>query len=295
MCWCEHHSRACLCLGDSFIRDVQCQPARSPRESIVWYLSKLTYPEGARTTMMDVLLAGESWVTVTFEVKGRNVIRDATYNEAADSFIGTLENMGANVTFQPCHVVADEFPRTTQELDQYDVVILSDVGADTLQITPRVAAGNTDVDRCALLAEWVRGGGALGMIGGYMSFAGKGGQARYGSTPLADVLPVDIATGDDRIETPAGTAPINAGIPGLDIPEEWPQILGYNRFSAHEDAEVWATVKDDPFLVIGDAEEGSAFAYATDCAPHWAPTQFLDWDHLPTLWERILQRVVRGD
>lgn len=73
---------------------------------------------------------------MTFEVKGGNVMRDAMYGEAADSFIETLEDLSATVTYQPCHVVEDEFPRTTRELDQYDVVILSGVGADTLQITP---------------------------------------------------------------------------------------------------------------------------------------------------------------
>lgn len=244
--------------------------------------------------MTEVLLAGESWVTVTFEVKGRNVMRDAQYGEAADSFVDTLEETGASVTYQPCHVAEESFPRTPTQLDEYDVVILSDVGADTLQITPRVAAGETDVDRCAVLADWVRDGGALGMVGGYMSFSGKGGQARYGSTPLADVLPVDIERGDDRVETPAGANPIDAGVPGLDLPAEWPAVLGYNRFTADADADVWATVNDDPFLVVGDAGAGSTFAYATDCAPHWAPTTFLEWDHLSALWERILERVVDG-
>jgi len=54
--------------------------------------------------MTDVLLAGESWATVQFEVKGRNVLRDGTYEEAAGQFIDVLENTGATVTYQPCHV-----------------------------------------------------------------------------------------------------------------------------------------------------------------------------------------------
>ncbi|MGA9402790.1 glutamine amidotransferase [Haladaptatus sp.] len=241
--------------------------------------------------MTNVLLAGESWTTVQFEIKGRNVMHDSEYGESSDEFIETLESVGASVTYQPCHVAAKSFPRTAEELDEYDLVLLSDIGADSLQITDRVAAGDTDADRCAVLAHWVRDGGALGMIGGYMSFAGKGGQARYGMTPLADVLPVEIAAGDDRVETPSGAVPKNEGVPDVDLPDEWPHILGYNRTTAKPEAEVWATVQDDPFLVIGDYGDGSSFAYATDCAPHWAPEGLLSWDGLPTLWERVLDRV----
>ena len=87
--------------------------------------------------MTSILLAGESWVTVQFEIKGRNVLRDSRYGEAADRFVSTLEEIGASVTYQPCHVVTESFPRTKSDLNEYDLVILSDVGADTLQITER--------------------------------------------------------------------------------------------------------------------------------------------------------------
>lgn len=242
--------------------------------------------------MVDVLLVGESWTTVEFEIKGRNVIRDSQYSETADRFVRTLEAVGMSVTYQPCHVAVESFPRTNETLDQYDLVILSDIGADTLQITDRVAAGDADIDRCTLLADWVREGGAIGMVGGYMSFSGKGGQARYKSTAIADVLPIEMQRGDDRVETPAGAVPYNEDVPGNDLPTEWPHVLGYNRFTAAPDADVWATVNDDPFLVVGDAGDGGSFAYATDCAPHWAPEGLLEWEHLPTLWERIIDRVI---
>lgn len=107
--------------------------------------------------MTNVLLAGESWASVQFEIKGRNVLQDSQYKEAADRFISMLEGIGASVTHQPCHVAAESFPRTKAALDDYDLVLLSDVGADTLQITQRVANGSTDVDRCSLLAEWIQG------------------------------------------------------------------------------------------------------------------------------------------
>ena len=149
-----------------------------------------------------------------------------------------MEDNGASVTYISCHVAAKSFPSIIEEFDDYDIVLLSDIGADTLQITDQVASGVADIDRCKVLAEWVREGGSLGMIGGYMSFVGKGGQARYHSTPIEKVLPVEIQTGDDRIETPAGATPHPTDNPMNDAPEERPYILGYNRFVATESSEV---------------------------------------------------------
>ncbi|WP_435320931.1 glutamine amidotransferase [Haloarchaeobius sp. TZWSO28] len=241
------------------------------------------------TTSPRVLLAGESWYTVSFEVKGRDVIADGEYVEAADFLIAALEVAGAEVDFQPCHVAIEAFPRTRDELDEYDLVILSDIGADSLQVTPAVAGGDTDVDRCELLADYVSDGGALGMIGGYMSFAGKGGLARYGLTALADVLPVEIARTDDRVEVPGGVRPQTGDVPdGVDLPPEWPAVLGYNRLEATAGADVWVTVGADPLLVVGSYGEGRTFAFATDCAPHWAPLDFLEWDRLPDVWRTLL-------
>lgn len=241
--------------------------------------------------MVRVLLAGESWFVLSFEVKGRDTFTQGSYDEGAEYLVAALETVGASVEFQPCHVAAAEFPRSIDELEHYDLVILSDIGADTLQITPQVAASEPDVDRCALLREYVRRGGALGMIGGYMSFAGKGGRARYASTAIADVLPVGLSRVDDRVEVPDGTQPSNEAVPDDTLPEEFPPVLGYNRLAVEEDAEVWVTVDDDPLLVVGDYGAGSAFAFATDCAPHWAPPEFLEWDGLPTLWAAIIERV----
>lgn len=242
----------------------------------------------------SVFLAGESWTSVTFEVKGANVICDSTYEEAAEYLVAALETAGATVDFQPCHIAVEQFPRTPEELDAYDLVLLSDIGADSLQLTAQVAAGSTDVDRCELLAEYVANGGALGMIGGYMSFAGKGGRARYAQTALADVLPVEIGRTDDRVEAPSGAQPRSTDELPAEMPDVWPHILGYNRLKADPEATVWATVDEEPLVVVGDYGSGSAIAVATDCAPHWAPETFLEWEFLPTLWAALLDRVVNN-
>jgi uncharacterized membrane protein len=238
---------------------------------------------------MDVLLAGESWHEVTMYVKSQDVTVSGSYTEAGAHLIAALEAAGADVTYQPCHVAHESFPRTPEAFDAYDLVVLSDIGAQSLLLTPDVAAGERDANRLAALEEYVADGGAVGMVGGYMSFAGENGQAGYARTTLADVLPVEIATHDDRIERPSGVRPRNRGIEAL--PSEWPPVLGYNRVSATDDAAVLATVDDDPLLAVGDHGQGRAFAFTTDCAEHWAPTEFLEWDYLPDLWETILSRV----
>lgn len=46
--------------------------------------------------------------------------------------------------------------------------------------------------------------GALMMIGGYYSFQGINGGARYRHTEVEKVLPVRCLAWDDRIETPEG-------------------------------------------------------------------------------------------
>jgi uncharacterized membrane protein len=235
---------------------------------------------------MNVLLAGESWHEITMYVKARDVTTSGSYTEAGEYLIAALETAGADVTYQPAHVAYESFPRTAAALSKFDLVILGDIGAQSLQLTPAVAAGNTDGDRLRALAEYVEAGGALGMIGGYMSFAGENGQAGYGRTVIDDVLPVDISNHDDRIERPAGVTPTNQAIDGL--PDRWPDVLGYNRVTAAADGTVLATVDDDPLLVVGEYGSGRAFAFTTDCAEHWAPQSFLEWEHLPELWDWIL-------
>ena len=238
---------------------------------------------------MDVLLAGESWHVVSMAVKAQDVTASSTYTEAGDYLIAALESIGADVTYQPCHVAYRDFPKTKAEFDEYDLVILSDIGSQSLLLTPAVADGTAEPNRLQVLADYVADGGAVGMIGGYMSYAGEQGRAGYAKTPLADALPVEISHYDDRIERPAGVHPQNQDIE--ELPEEWPAVLGYNRFAADDDADVLATVDDDPLLVVGDHGEGSAFAFATDCAEHWAPMPFLEWEYLPDMWDAVLERV----
>src|SRR5438105_282532 len=99
--------------------------------------------------------------------------------------------------------------------------------------------------RLKLLAEYVTQGGGLAMAGGYYSFQGVYGAARYHGTAVEEVLPVEISPNDDRVEVPEGftprvvapTHPVTQG-----IPREWPALLGYNAVRIKPEATVLALV-----------------------------------------------------
>jgi uncharacterized membrane protein len=151
---------------------------------------------------MKVLLAGESFITTENHTKGFDFATLGRYEEVGAPFVATLQKLGMNVTHLPNHIALTKFPETAAELAQYDVVILSDIGSNTLLLDPEmvfkcVVKGN----RLQAVKEYVLQGGGLLMIGGYFSFCGFEGKARYGMTPVADVLPVKIMNYDDRIDS----------------------------------------------------------------------------------------------
>jgi len=136
------------------------------------------------------------------------------------------------------------------------------------------------------------------MIGGYMSFSGIDGKARYGVSPLADVLPVKMLASDDRVEIPEGflaevTEKDHPALAG--VPTGWPPLLGYNRVRTKPDATVLVVRGEDPILVVGSVGRGRAAAFMSDLAPHWAPPEFIGWPGYGLLWTSLLGWLARGD
>jgi len=237
-----------------------------------------------------VLIAGESWTTTSIHVKGFDSFTTVGYEEGVGALRDALLGAGHEVTFMPNHVAAAEFPFTTGELAAWDVVLLSDIGSNTLLVPPATFARfEAKPNRLAALRDWTRGGGGLGMIGGYLSFQGIEGKANYRGTPLAEVLPVELELGDDRVETPEDPLPRvvapHAVVEGL--PETWPAILGYQRVGPR--GTVLATVNGDPLVVVGAAADGRALAYTSDIGPHWAPPAFLEWDGYARFWDQAVR------
>ena len=203
----------------------------------------------------------------------------------------------AEITHLPSHLVGEKFPSTMEELKTYDVVILSDVGANTLLLHPLVFTQSVRFpNRLQLLADYVEQGGALGMMGGYMTFQGIGGKGCYPGSPIEKALPVDFLPYDDRQEHPEGIdlkvdPQRHPALKGL--PEEWPYLLGYNKAVAKPGAQVAVEYQGDPILSFYEYGKGRSFAWASDCAPHWMPPAFCEWEYIHLFWKNMIDWVVQ--
>lgn len=239
-----------------------------------------------------VLVAGESWIKHTIHLKGFDEFHSTEYEEGAGAFLEALDESGFAVTYIPAHEISAKFPKTTGELEAFDVVVLSDIGSNSFLLPDETfLRSERSSNKLAELAAWTRRGGGLVMVGGYMSFAGIGGRARYGMSPLASVLPVTMLNFDDRVEVPEGVKPdvVAPEHPVLGgVAADWPLLLGYNRVIAKPGATVVARSAEDPLLVVDEPGLGRAVAFMSDLAPHWAPPEFLSWPCYRQLWASIV-------
>lgn len=241
---------------------------------------------------LKVLLLGESYTATHTFVRGRNYVTLPQYGHFGTQIVAMLEKEDFEVTLILTHDIAETCPVKRDEFARYDVVILSDVGSDTMLVQPRFHNGERNPNRLSELNEYVRGGGGLIMIGGYFGFSGIGNQARYGMTPIADALPVAISNYDDRMECPEGVKPVqntdDALFAGVQL-ENCPPFNGYNKTELKKGAKLFASFNGDPFLAGGTYGKGRTFAFTSDCAPDWAPLEVLEWEGYPQLLANIIR------
>ena len=158
------------------------------------------------------------------------------------------------------------------------------------------AANMLDTNLQQAMLEQVRGGAGLLMIGGWESYCGLGGD--WAGTPVADALPVNVSTTDDRInyDQPAllikkTDHPILGDLPWT---ARTPVVGGFNRVTAKPTGTVLLDVQRfsssttssgnvvlkpldrHPMLTVGTLGNGRVAALATDLAPHWVGG-FVDW------------------
>lgn len=238
--------------------------------------------------MKKILLAGESWTVLSIHQKGFDSFQTCTYQEGGEHFIQALEENGFEVDYMPCHVAAKKFPDTAEALAQYGAVILSDIGANTLLLRDETFIQSfISNNRLDAIAAYVKNGGGFAMMGGYMSFSGIDGKAKYAGTSVEEILPIGILQTDDRVEAPQGVQPRTEGAhPILDgIDGEIPLLLGYNKLVEQEkDAVLLRAENGDVIAAAGEYGSGRTFAFASDIAPHWAPPEFVNWKHYNKLF-----------
>ena len=217
-----------------------------------------------------ILLAGESWMSYTTHVKGFDTFYTSVYETGEKYLKAAMEKGGYEFVFLPNHLAMEEFPFTRSEMRP---------------------------NRCNLLRDYVLEGGALLMVGGYMTFSGVDGKGKWQDTAVQEVLPVQVLHTDDRMEHCEGVRPVTVQdhpvLKGLD--REWPRVLGYNKTILKPEAVEVASVCGDPFIALGEYGKGRSAAFTTDCAPHWAPPEFCEWKGYDILFQNLARWLMREE
>lgn len=154
---------------------------------------------------------------------------DTNLGGAASYLCGLMTRWGWTFDYVPSHL-----PLKPEHLAQpRGVYVFSDYPAAM-------------VDRATqeLLAEQVRQGTGLVMIGGWESFHGLGGN--WDGTTIGDLLPVTISVNDDRVNfdqptllrAMSDTSNLHPALQGLPWQDRPPTIGGLNRFTPKPGAEL---------------------------------------------------------
>ncbi len=238
-----------------------------------------------------ILIAGETWFTTAIHTKGFDSFTTTTFGEGYSFLKAALEASGYEVDVIENHVAPTQFPETVRALEQYSTIILSDIGANTLLLPPQTwLRSERAINRLDVIADYVKAGGGLIMVGGYLTFSGIEAKGCWKDTVVEACLPVRLSATDDRREHPEGIVgkivrPTHAVLEGVEGP--LPAVLGYNRVRLAEGAELLATVGGDPLIAVTEVGAGRSAVFTSDCSPHWCPTDFINWPGYKTLWANL--------
>jgi uncharacterized membrane protein len=82
-----------------------------------------------------ILLVGESWTSTQRTLKASISLPPPPGTPAQRIFWPRSRTVIA-ITYMPAHAAATDFPLTLEALRQWDAIILSDIGANTLLLHP---------------------------------------------------------------------------------------------------------------------------------------------------------------
>jgi uncharacterized membrane protein len=243
--------------------------------------------------MAKVCFVGEQATVMVYEMKGVDFFGVSRYSRVGRQLHKSLQDAGHEVTRYDTAMVPEEFPERLEDIKHFDAILISDVGACSFLFHPEMLSKCIrHPNRLVMLRDYVHQGGGLAMIGGWMSFAGMGGKAKYHDTPLEEALPVTCLPYDDRMERPEGVTPQRVApdhpiLKGL--PKEWPFFLGYNRVMPKEGSQTILSFGRDPLLTVGAYGKGRVAAFTSDCAPHWGPHEFMQWEGYGRFWSNLVE------
>lgn len=244
-----------------------------------------------------VLFLGETWAVTKIHTKGFDTVQLGGFDDMSVYLKGALETAkDIEVTHLPNHRILSDFPESQEELDKYDVVIVSDTGRNTLTMYPDMFTVPMGPNRLKMIKQFVEKGGGFIMAGGYVCYQGFQGKGNYHDSEIEEILPVHIKDKDDRVESPEGVRPriTNPSHELLsEIPsDDWPIFLGYNQLMAKDESTVLSEIKEsDPFIAVWEFGNGRTMAFASDLAPHWG-TDFVTWDYYDDFWQQSIRWLV---
>ncbi len=244
--------------------------------------------------MINVLYAGDYALISTTFYKGMNSFSFAElFDERAFLLEPLKSDTELNITYLPTPNVSKDFPSTIEEISKYDVILLSDLGTDTILMYPDRFKIPMGPNRLKLIENYVKNGGGLAVVGGWMGFGGQMGQGRYHNTVFEELLDINVSPFDDRVEIPEGSKfnPVKPEHP-LIKDMEWDSspllFLGYNRFEARSKDKIIAEWDGDPMMVVNNYGSGRTLAFASDLAPHWGQG-FINWKNYAKFWSRCFR------
>lgn len=250
---------------------------------------------------MDVLYIGDYKLhTSQFYVGADSFQQFHSKVKDYEPLLEAMESMpGVEPEFLDGPDTMTDFPRSVEELEEYDALLISDLSRGTLEphfFEDAIPGPNM----LRVIRRYVQSGGGLLYGGGWMTFQGYQGVGNWQGTPVEDVLPVDIKpVYDDRVERPEGSKPeiLDNDHPlTADLGEDGlPTVYGYNEvadFSPSADA--LATVDGHPLLAAGEFGDGRSVAYTSDPCIKWG-LDFVDWDEYQKFWHDALQWVTDSE
>lgn len=250
---------------------------------------------------MKLLYVGGDTVTCGMEICGAEAIAGAgaLYAGSRNLIRSLARYADIEVSHMPALEAHARFPESASVLAEFDVLLLGDVGHDTIALYPDERLLRRSPNRVREIVRYVENGGGLVYCGGHFGYQGRYGYGRWSGTCLADILPVAIReVSDDRVEDMEGVEgvavrPDHPILRGL----KWdtaPVFLGYNKVEPRRGADLLMTGDGDPLLAAWSRGRGRVVAFTSSPTPHWGAC-FIQWPGYAEFWRNVLMWAAGAD